>query len=116
MDRPLPPTRAQRWVPLAYLALAHLALGSACAVMLWDSSLLAGFFYHSKMIAAVHALTLGWISSSLIGILDGAGDRLGMRSNRIDIGIFIAWGAGARGVISHFWIEEFSGMLWLTAR
>ncbi len=112
MDRSLPATGAQRWVPLGYLALAHLALGSACVVTLWDSSLIAGFFYHPKMIAVVHALTLGWISSSLIGMLYLAGDRLGFRATRLDVGILVAWGAGASGVVSHFWIEKFGGMLW----
>lgn len=112
MDRSLPRTGAQRWVPLAYLGLAHLALGAVVGVTLWDSSLIAGFFYHPKMVAAVHALTLGWISSSLIGILYVAGDRLGFCATRVDVGILVAWGAGASGLVSHFWIEEFGGMTW----
>ena len=112
MDRSLRRTGPARWVPLGYLGLAHLALGAAAAVTLWDSSGIAGFFYHAKMIAAVHALTLGWISSSLIGMLYVAGDRLGLRATRLDVGILIAWGAGASGLVSHFWIEKFSGMMW----
>lgn len=112
MNRSLQRTGPQRWVPLGYLGLAHLALGAAAAVTLWDSSGIAGFFYHPKMIAAVHALTLGWISCSLIGILYVAGDRLGLRATRLDVGILIAWGAGASGLVSHFWIEEFDGMTW----
>ena len=112
MDRSLPAKGAQRWVPLTYMALAHLALGSACAVTLWDSSLIAGFFYHPKMIAVVHALTLGWISSSLIGMLYVAGSRLGFRATRLDVAILVAWAAGASGLVSHFWIETFGGMMW----
>jgi len=112
MNRSLQRTGPQRWVSLGYLGLAHLALGAAAAVTLWDSSGIAGFFYHPKMIAAVHALTLGWISCSLIGILYAAGDRLGLRATRLDVGILIAWGAGASGLVSHFWIEEFDGMTW----
>jgi hypothetical protein len=112
MDRSLPAKGAQRWVPFTYLALAHLALGSACAVTLWDSSLIAGFFYHPKMIAVVHSLTLGWISCSLIGMLYVAGDRLGFRATRPDVAILVAWAAGASGLVSHFWIETFGGMMW----
>jgi len=64
------------------------------------------------MIAVVHTLTLGWISSSLIGILYVAGARWGLHANRFDVGILVAWGAGASGLVSHFWIEEFEGMEW----
>jgi len=112
MDRLTPVNAAHRFVPHAYLVLAHLALGTACAVILWDSSLIAGFFYHPKMIAAVHTLTLGWISSTLIAIQYVAAGRSGLRLQRLDIVILIAWAAGASGVASHFWIEEFSGMAW----
>jgi len=112
MDRSVPAKGPQRWVPLGYLGLAHLALGAAAAVTLWNPSGMAGFFYHPKLIAAVHSLTLGWISSSLIGILYLAGSRWGLRATRLDVGILIAWGAGASGLVSHFWIEEFEGMTW----
>ena len=112
MDRSKPADGARRWVPQAYLALAHLALGTACAVILWDSSLIAGFFYHPKMIAAVHTVTLGWISSTLIGIQYVAAARWGLRFGRLDVVILVAWSLGASGLASHFWIEEFSGMAW----
>ena len=112
MDLPLPASGMPRWVPLSYLAFAHLGLGSACAVTLWDSSLIAGFFYHSKMIAVVHTLTLGWISSSLVGVLYVASARVGLRVGRLDVVILAAWCAGASGLVSHFWIEEFNGMTW----
>jgi hypothetical protein len=112
MELALPAKGPQRWVPLSYLAFAHLGLACACVVTLWDSSLIAGFFYHSKMIAVVHTLTLGWISSSLVGVLYIASARLGLRVGRLDIAILVAWCAGASGLVSHFWIEEFNGLTW----
>jgi len=112
MDRSPPETGAQRWVPLGYLALAHLALGAACGVTLWDSSQISGFFYHPKMIAVVHSLTLGWISSTLTAVLYMAAPRLGFRASKFDVWILVAWGAGASGLVSHFWIETYNGMVW----
>ncbi len=112
MDRSLPARGAPRWVVLAYLALAHVGLGSACVVTLWDPNLIAGFFYHPKMVAVVHALTLGWISSSLIGLLYLAAARLDSPARRLDGWLFAAWAAGSSGLASHFWIEEFNGMTW----
>ncbi|NIM00502.1 MAG: hypothetical protein GTN89_06440 [Acidobacteria bacterium] len=112
MDRSLPALGAPRWVPLSYLGLAHLGLACACVVTVRDPSLIAGFFYHPKMIAVVHALTVGWISSSLIGVLYLAVGRLGFRATRLDGWLFVAWATGAGGLASHFWIEEVSGMVW----
>ena len=109
MKRSTSRTGAAFWVPLAYSSTAHLALGSAAAVTLWKPSWIAGFFYHPKMVAVVHNLTLGWISSGLIAILYTRG---GLRARAFDVWIFAAWFAGASGLASHFWIEEFSGMTW----
>jgi len=105
----------QRRIPLLYFLAAHLALVSAAGVTLWDPSWIAGFFYHPKMIGVVHTLTLGWISSSLIGALYASGQRLGVRANRYDAIALGAWVFGASGLASHFWIEEFSGMTWSAA-
>jgi hypothetical protein len=102
----------QRRVPLLFFVAAHLALASAAAVTLWDPSSIAGFFYHPKMIGVVHSLTLGWISSSLLGLLYLAGPRLGVRAAWPDAVALGAWVLGASGLASHFWIEEFNGMTW----
>ncbi len=104
--------KGRRWVPAAYYGLAHLTLGAACVVTLWDPGLISGFFYHPKMIAVVHCVTLGWISSSLIAMQYRAAERIGLRAGRLDAWLLLAWAAGSTGLISHFWIEEFSGMVW----
>jgi hypothetical protein len=105
----------QRRVPLFYFVAAYLALGSAAAVTLWDPSWIAGFFYHPKMIGVVHTLTLGWITSSLIGLLYLSHARLGIRASWHDAVALGAWVLGASGLASHFWIEEFNGMTWSAA-
>ena len=51
-----------RWVPLLYFAFAHLCLAMALAALVFAPTSLVGFFYHPRMLAVVHLVTLGWIS------------------------------------------------------
>ena len=61
-----PPTRA---IPLLYLGTAHASLLLACVLAgLWPRAV-AGFFYHSWMVAIVHLVTLGWITFSILGAI-----------------------------------------------
>ena len=59
----LPP----RGIPLLYFGFAHLSLALALAVLLARPDLPAGFFHHPRMIAIVHLVTPGWITSSILG-------------------------------------------------
>jgi cbb3-type cytochrome oxidase subunit 1 len=56
-----------RWVPLLYFAFAQACLATAFAALAFQPGSLAGFFYHPKMLAVVHLVTLGWISASILG-------------------------------------------------
>src|SRR6188474_887049 len=58
-----------RTVPLLYLGTAYVSLGLACVLSgLWPEAV-AGFFYHSWMVALVHLVTLGWITFSILGAI-----------------------------------------------
>ena len=64
-DVRLPP----RLLPILYVALAHVALALAFAVAAVDARAVSGFFYHARMLAVVHLVTLGWITASILGSL-----------------------------------------------
>src|SRR5262245_24017601 len=102
-------------IPLLYFAFAHLSLASALAVLLVRPDLPAGFFHHPRMIAIVHLVTLGWITSSILGAFYIVGPlalRMPLRPGWRDRVAFGSFAAGASGIVSHFWIGEYSGMAW----
>ena len=109
----LPP----RLLPVLYFSLAHLALVLAFAAIAADARAVAGFFYHSRMLAIVHLVTLGWITSSILGALYLVGPiafRAQVRANWLDYTAFGLVAIGVAGMVSHFWIAELRGMAWST--
>ncbi len=102
-------------LPVLYFGFAHLALVIAFGEVAIEPRKVAGFFYHPRMIAVVHLVTLGWISGSILGALHLVGPmalRTPMPARRIDYWAFAAYASASAGVISHFWIEEFTGVAW----
>ncbi len=107
--------RPGRVVPLLYFGTAHAALALACFVAGWWPQAVAGFFYHSWMVAIVHLVTLGWITFSILGAFYIVGPialRTTIPSTRWDVAAFVLASIGLIGMIGHFWIEEFAGMAW----
>lgn len=93
-------------LPLAYFALAHVALGLAALALVAWPDLPGAFHYHPRMIAVLHLVTLGWISASILGAFYivaplafgmpfavGTGDRVA----------FVAFWAGTAAMITGFW-------------
>src|SRR5437899_7646169 len=110
--------RPPRLVPLLYFGTAYMSLALACAfAAIWPRAV-AGFFYHSWMVAIVHLITLGWITCSILGAIYIVGPvalRMPMPARRWD---YVAYGlvvTGIVGMVAHFWIEEFGGMAWSAA-
>lgn len=102
---------------MLYFSLAHVALLLAFAAIAADARAVAGFFYHSRMLAIVHLVTLGWITSSILGALYLVGPiafRVTLRANRVDYAAFALVALGIAGMVTHFWIGEFVGMAWST--
>ena len=102
-------------LPLLYFAFAHICLALALAVLLVRPDLPAGFFHHPRMVAVVHLVTLGWITSSILGAFYIVGPlalRMPFRSGWRDRVAFGSFAAGVTGVVCHFWTGEYSGMAW----
>lgn len=116
----LAPTRAadlapSSSLPLAYYGVAHAGLASALAVLVWDPSLPGASFYHPRLVALVHVLTLAWITGSILGSLYVVGPlalRIPMIVRRTDWVAFASFAAGVLGMVSHFWIGTYDGMVW----
>ncbi len=102
-------------LPVLYFGLAHLSLAVAFGEVAFEPQKVTGFFYHPRMIAVVHLVTLGWISGSILGALHLVGPmalRAPMPARKIDYWAFVAYFLASSGVIAHFWIEELSGVAW----
>jgi hypothetical protein len=102
-------------IPLLYFACAHVSLALAFASLLVLPGMPAGFFHHPRMIAVIHLVTLGWISSSILGAFYIVAPlALGMpfQSGRMDRLAFGAYAIGVSGMVSHFWLGEYNGMVW----
>jgi len=75
--------------------------------------LLLHYFYAAELAAITHLLTLGFITSVCMGIIQRLlplAVKISMRSRRlaqVQFGLFLA---GVAGIVIHFWIHEWSGM------
>jgi hypothetical protein len=118
MNGPAQPASAQlppRLLPVLYFTAAHAALTLAFAAVALDPRGVAGFFYHSRMLAIVHLVTLGWITTSILGALYLAGPialRTSMPARRVDYVAFALVIVGIAGMVAHFWLDRPSGMAW----
>lgn len=107
----LPP----RWLPLFYFGFAHPCLAAAFAAVALDPRGMAGFFYHPRMVALVHLVTLGWITSSILGAIYMIGPmalRMPMPARVADHWAFGLFAVGVSGMVVHFWVAEPWGMAW----
>ena len=102
-------------LPLAYYVLAHAGLAWALIALAIDPALPGASFYHGRMIALVHALTIAWITGSILGSLYIVGPlalRMELPAGPADWVAFGSFAAGAAGMIAHFWIDRYDGMAW----
>ena len=100
---------------MLYLATGLASLAAAFAVVAADPAGVAGFFYHPRMLAVVHLVTLGWIGGSVLGSIHIVGPlalRMPLRATRGDLAGFAAFAVGMLGMVSHFWLDTPNGMAW----
>jgi hypothetical protein len=115
---PGPPPQAflpARRAPLLYFAFAHACLLVGLAVLSLRAASLGGFYYHPRLIAVVHLVTLGFITSAILGALYlvcPLALRLPLPESRADLALCVGWMIGVSGVASHFWLESYTGMAW----
>jgi hypothetical protein len=92
-----------------------LALAWAALWLAWRHELLLEYFYFSPLLAVTHLVTLGFLSSLMMGVLYRIAPMLlGIEARsralaRIQLALFLV---GAWGMIAHFWIGEWTGMSW----
>lgn len=102
-------------LPLLYFGLAHTALAVAFAALAFQPARFAGFFYHPRMTAVVHLVTLGWISASILGALYMIAPmalKTRLPATRLDVAAWVFYAIGVLGMVSHFWIDSPAGMVW----
>ena len=107
-----------RWPPLLYFGFAHGCLATAFAVAAWRPAEIAGFYYHPRLIALVHLVTLGWVSSSILGALYLVGPltfRISLPGSWRDHAAFAVWAIAVSGVAAHFWLGTLVGVAWAGA-
>jgi len=101
--------------PLLYVSLAHLALILTFAAGVLDAGEVSGFFYQPRVVALVHLVTLGWITSSILGSLYVIGPmalKAPLPGGRADVFVWLLFAVGVSGIASHFWINAYGGVGW----
>jgi hypothetical protein len=94
---------------------AVIALVSAAVLVWWRRALLLEYFYFAPLLALTHLLTLGFLSSLMMGVLYRLAPMLlGVEawSRRLATLQVLCFLVGAWGMIAHFWIGEWIGMSW----
>jgi hypothetical protein len=102
-------------LPLFYFGFAHLCLALGFSALLVNPTLPGSYFLHPRMVALVHLVTLGWISGSILGafyIVAPLALRMPFRPGWRDRAACAAFVAGVSGMIAHFWLGEYHGMVW----
>jgi hypothetical protein len=102
-------------LPVLYFSVSHVAFALAWLAVAIDPRGVAGFFYHARMLAIVHLITLGWITTSILGSLYLVGPialRVRFPATRLDYTAFGLVTVGTIGMVAHFWLEEYDGMAW----
>ena len=100
-------------VPLAYLACATVAFVAATVGVVWLAPELAGHYYHPRLIALTHTVTLGWITLAIMGasyqIIPVALGRpiWSERVARWQLGVLVV---SVVGMVAHFYLGTWPGL------
>jgi len=100
-------------LPLAYLAAAAAAFVIALTGLPWLAPELAGHYYHPRVLALTHTVTLGWITMSILGasyqlipvVLERPLWSEGLA--RWQLGVLLV---GVTGMVAHFWTGTWAGL------
>jgi hypothetical protein len=100
---------------LAYLGPAALAFVVAAAAVPWLAPELTGHYYHPRVLALTHTVTLGWITLTIMGAsyqLTPIVLQRAVWSARLARGQLALMIIGVIGMVSHFLLAEWSGLVW----
>ena len=101
-------------LPLAYLVTAVAAFVLACAAVPLLAPELAGHYYHPRLTALAHTVTLGWITLSIMGAsyqLTPIVLERRVWSERLARWEFWILAVGIAGMVAHFYIGRWPGLL-----
>ncbi len=113
--RPAPGRGPAPTLPLRYLIAAATAFVLAAAGVPWLAGELAGHYYHPRIVALTHTVTLGWITLTIMGASYQLVPIVLERpiwSERLARWQFLAMTGGIVGMVGHFYIGGWMGLLW----
>ena len=102
-------------LPLGFLATAAVAFGLAGLALPWVAEELIGHYYHPRILALTHTVTLGWITLTILGasyqLVPVVLER-SVWSERLGRWALALTGLGVVGVVGHMAISSWSGLVW----
>ncbi len=101
-------------LPLLYFGVAHLSLALACAVLVMWPGLPGPFFFHPRMVALVHMLTVGWLTGSILGafyIVAPLALRMPFPVTRADWAMAVGFAAGLSGMVLQAWAARYDAFV-----
>ena len=105
-------------LPLGFLAVATLAFVLAGLALPWLASELAGHYYHPRILALTHTLTLGWITLTVLGasyqLIPVVLERP-LWSERVGRWELALTAAGVIGLVGHLAVASWPGLIWSAA-
>jgi hypothetical protein len=105
-------------LPLRYLVAAAVAFNAAALGVVWLAPELGGHYYHPRLFALTHTVTLGWITMTIIGasyqLVPIVLERP-LWSERLARWQFVALVLGIPGLVAHFFIPHGTGLAWAAA-
>ena len=102
-------------LPLSYLVTATGAFLVAAVAVPWLAPALAGHYYQPRVLALTHTVTLGWITLTIMGASYQIVPIVLGRpiwSERLARWQLALTAIGIVGLVAHFFIGEWSGLLW----
>jgi hypothetical protein len=101
-------------LPLGFLAVAALAFALAGLALPWLGDALTGHYYHPRILALTHTLTLGWITVAILGasyqLIPIVLERP-VWSERLGRWELIVITLGVIGIVGHVAIASWSGFV-----
>jgi hypothetical protein len=105
-------------LPLAYLAVSAAAFVVAALALPALSVELTGHYYHPRLLALAHVVSLGWITLTIMGasyqMIPVAIERR-LWSERLAKWQLAVLASGIAGMVAHFWTGRWTGLAWAAA-
>ncbi len=101
------------WLPLRYLIAGQISLFLALALAVFDASKLLDFYYQGLLLAITHLITLGWITTTIMGASFLVAPLIfstPLYSERLGRWQFPPLVIGIAVMVVHFWTGHYRGL------